>query len=507
MALRPIRRLLLVYPPDRALKGFFRANVPPLGAMSLAAYVRDICEVAVLDAKCEGYDRTWEDGAFDVYGLTMDEIEQRIRDYAPDAVGITCLASFNWPEVRAVAARAKAVDPGIITMAGGTHPSFLSGGCLADCADLDVIVRGEGECTLAGIIEVSRSNRGLGDMAGVAFRENGKAMVRPFPEPIADLDSLPEPARDLVPMEEYFRTRAPFSRIFRHERNTSIQTSRGCPAHCTFCSSANYWGHEFRPRSAENVLDEMEGLKGKYGIRELQFVDDNLIFDRERAMAIFQGMIDRRLDLSWCMPNGVALWRLDPELLRLMKRAGCYSMTLAFESGNQRVLSSIVKKPLNLSKVPPLIAEIKKQGIQMHAFFISGFPGETKEEMKDTYRLARSLDLDGAYFFIATPLPGSELCEKGMEKGHLPPDLDFTKIEYNKGHFNTEQWSAREVEKLTGTFYFRFMLSVLLRHPFRFIRNYGGVIITRPWYVLKHLLVYLGRWGRGISRGESHAAG
>jgi hypothetical protein len=113
--------------------------------------------------------------------------------------------------------------------------------------------------------------------------------------------------------------------------------------------------------------------------------------------------------------------------------------------------------------------------------------------MWDTYKLARSLDLDGAYFFIATPLPGTELCDIGMEKGYLSPDLDFTRIEFNKGHFNTPEWTAQEVEGLTGGFYLRFMTGLLARHPVRFFRNYGDVIMKRPGYVFSHLGVFLRR--------------
>lgn len=497
MKLRPVRRLLLVFPPERAMHGFFRADVPPLGAAYLAAAVRDDCEVAILDAKHEGYNLVRRDGPFDVYGLDADAVRDRIAAFQPDAVGLTCLASCNWPDVRAVAAAAKSVAPGILTIAGGTHPSFLAERCLAEAPELDLIVAGEGETALRALIAESRASADPAAVPSLVWREGDKVRRNPPAPPITDLDALPFPARDLLDMEGYFQNRAPFSRIFREERNTSIQTSRGCPAHCSFCSSARYWGHGFRPQSPKRALAEMEHLVEKYGVFELQFVDDNLIFDRDRAVAIFQGMIDRGLNLKWCMPNGVAVWRLDVELLRLMRRAGCYSLTLAFESGNQRVLSRIVRKPLNLGKVGPLVEEMKRLEFDLHAFFISGFPGETVGEMEDTFRLARSLDLDGAYFFIATPLPGTELCEKGMAAGHLRPDLDFTRIEYNKGHFNTPEWTAEEVERLTGSFYLRFMLSALLRHPVRFLGNYGRVIMTRPWYAAEHLLVYA---RRGIER-------
>ncbi len=494
MKVRPIARALFIYPPERALKGFFRANVPPLGAACLAAWIGDRCETAILDAKLEGYDSVSVDGPFEVYGLGMDEIESRVRAFKPDLVGLTCLASFNWPEVKKIAALVKRVGPDILVVAGGTHPAFLYEQCLAEAPEIDLIVRGEGELALSKILDAATAGKNIDVIQGMAFRkEDGTVQANGFSEPVESLDELPFPARHLLDMDGYFETRAPFSRTFRHKRNTSIQTSRGCPAHCTFCSSANFWGHGFRPQSPGRVLAEIEHLIDRYGIRELQFVDDNLVFDRDRAVSIFEGMIERDLGLEWCMPNGVALWRLDPELIALMRRAGCYSMTLAFESGNQRVLSRLVKKPLNLKKVPPLIEEMKRQDVQIHAFFISGFPGETREEMLDTYRLAKSLDLDGAYFFIATPLPGTELCRTCEDEGYIDPDLDFTKIEFNKGHINTPDWTAEEVERLAGSFYLRFMVSVLSRHPLRFFKNYGGVIIKRPGYTLVHFLVFIKR--------------
>ena len=298
---------------------------------------------------------------------------------------------------------------------------------------------------------------------------------------------------NILPMEKYFRINIPMQSVSKRSPNLSFMTSRGCPYRCTFCSSSRHWG-KWRPRGVDDVLDEMGHLIKTYGVRELKFEDDNITFDAERSRKLFNGMIDRGYDLTWNTPNGIGVRTLTEEMITLMKRAGCFEVTLAIESGDPTVLRDIIKKPLNLVEAEMAAKRCNRMGIETTGYFIFGFPGETRDEMWDTYRLAQSLDLDGAYFFIATPLPGTELCEKGMAEGNLDPDLDFTAIEFNKGHFNTPEWSAKDVEQMTGTFYLRFMLTALRRHPLRFFKNYGRVIISRPWYVVVHFMTFLTRW-------------
>ena len=133
--------------------------------------------------------------------------------------------------------------------------------------------------------------------------------------------------------------------------------------------------------------------------------------DRERAKQIFQGIIDRKLDILWNAPNGIALWTLDEELLRLMKRSGCYEFTLGIESGDQEILKKIIKKPLNLKKVKSLVKTMKQLKIQTGAFFVLGLPGETKAQMHNIINFAKKLRLQFAEFFVATPHPGTELYE------------------------------------------------------------------------------------------------
>ncbi len=161
-------------------------------------------------------------------------------------------------------------------------------------------------------------------------------------------------------------------------------------------------------RSPKNVLDEIEFLIQEYGIREIHFEDDNITSNKKRAMAIFEGMIERQFNIIWHVPSGMAANTLDEELLAKMKESGCYSLTLAIESGNQHVVSRLMKKPVNLKKIPSLVKQIRNLNMDVRGFFILGYPDETKENIRETINFAREIELDWSYFSIFSPLPGTK---------------------------------------------------------------------------------------------------
>lgn len=166
------------------------------------------------------------------------------------------------------------------------------------------------------------------------------------------------------------------------------------------------------------MLEEIKHLIDTYGIREVQIEDDNLLANRERAITIFQGIIDNGWDLALNSPSGLAVHTLDDEMLELMVQAGYYSISIAVESGVQRVLK-LMRKPVNLKKVPHVVKKIRELGMWAKAFFILGYPGETKDDMQRTVDYAVSLGLDWALFFRFTPIPGSEAMRMCQEKGYL----------------------------------------------------------------------------------------
>ncbi|ABW67546.1 B12-binding domain-containing radical SAM protein [Desulfosudis oleivorans] len=482
--LRPIQRVMLIFPPFFDVKHVFDPMVcPPLGIASLAAYIRDRVDVAILDCVAEAPGQREPEGdLYERVGLSWDQILDCIRAFAPDMVGISCLFSNQFACVRVLSEKIKReIDPDMVVVAGGTHPSFLAEQTLLKTA-VDYVVLGEGELGLAGILDAHNRGERVEEIDGIAFRgENGAIRVNQRTTWIENLDDLPLPARDLLPMEAYFKAGKPMAYHWRKRRNTPIVSSRGCPFGCPFCSSYLHWGKRFRTRSAENVLAEIAHLKSRYDIQELKWQDDNLTADRKRAMAIFRGMVDRGLTMPWNTPNGIALWTIDDELMGLMKQSGCYQITLAVESGDPDTFAAYVKKPFSLDRAREVARLAKKHGISTVAYFIIGFPGETLEQVQRSMRFGLDLGVDYLVPFVFNPLPGSDLWRTCVESGRITEDYAYEKgNHYHQARLNVAAFDARELELIQRRTYLRNLLRMPLRNPKEFAAWYGRQLFFQP---------------------------
>ncbi len=485
---KKIQKVLLIFPPTKILRGGLKISTPPLGIAYIAAVIRNDYDIKIIDASIEGFhNEIVINKDFVRYGLSLQDIGKEIKKFSPDVVGISCLYSSHYPEAIEICKLTKKIDNEIITITGGPHPTFLAEECLCN-RELDFIVLGEGEYIFRELLKRIKNGKDFTEMEGLAFRENGNIRVNPKTKYIEQLDELPFPARELLLMEKYHQVNLPHSHVSKSKMNTPVVTSRGCSASCIFCSSTRFWGNRYRARSAQNVLDELEHLVRDYGIKEIHFQDDNLTLNRERARQIFQGIIDRRLDILWNAPNGIALWTLNDELLELMKRSGCYEFTMGIESGDQEVLNKIVKKPLNLKKVESLVKIMKQLKIRTGAFFVLGLPGETKAQMRNTINFAKKLGLQFAEFFVATPHPGTELYEICKEKGYLRDGFNFTDIEYLNPSITTPEFSAQEVRKLVSRQFILYNLGLLVRDPVAFFVRYRTLIFSKPIVTLKFII-------------------
>ncbi|MFH1061443.1 MAG: radical SAM protein [Candidatus Omnitrophota bacterium] len=477
---KKIERVMLISPPGKVLANTFQHSAAPLGLGYLAAVIRNNFEVKIIDGRTKFQTFSFPGSKWDYYGYRLEEIVEMVKDFKPDAVGISCLFSRQANEVIKLAEKIKTLNFNIITIIGGSHPTFLVKHTLESTKAIDCIILGEGEDSFPQLLKSINEGKDYSRLDGLAFRQDDTIIINPKQNYISDLDSLPFPAYDLLPMKFYEQKAVPFSVTFKSRKNSPVVTSRGCTSQCIFCASRNYWGNRYRKRSAENVLDEIEMLVKKYGIKEIQFIDDNLTLDKQRAKAIFQGLIDRKLKIHWNTPNGIAIWTLDEPMLELMRQSGCYELTIAFESGDQDVLKNIIKKPLDLNRAKQLVKKIKQLGIQTMAFFISGFPGETKQQILRSFEFAKEMDLDCAYFFIANPTPGSDLFELCKQKGYIKPDFSGMDVDYNCSHFQTEEFSSEEIEKFILKNFNVYLAKVFLRHPFRFLNKYLKLFLIHP---------------------------
>ncbi len=474
-----INRVMLVFPPSTSLASWEPMVTTPMGIAYLGAVLRDAgYEVKLLDTVCEApYKETVVSEHICRFGLDYHEIIERITGWQPHAVGLSCIFSNQWPAAAEIARRLKAIDPDMAVVAGGAHPTFLSELCMKD-APIDFIIKGEAEESFPELLSKLGNGKAYDDIDGLVWRDNGVVRENPKVSFIQDLDTLPFPAHDLLPTEKYFELALPMAYSFMSPRTLPVVTSRGCPCRCTFCSSTHLWGKRYRMRSAENVMAELDWLVDRFKIEEIKFQDDNLTVKRKRAEQIFNAMIERPYRLFWNTPNGIAVWTLDQDLLELMVRSGCFEITMAIESGNQEVLSNLIKKPLKLEKAREVNEAAKKLDLSRAGYFIIGFPGETREQIMDTVRFARELKLAGWGIFIYNPLPGSELYEECVRRGFITEQSFFEAgNQYFSSVIDSEEWTAEELESIIRKEYMRsyftglmFATRPVLRRWYRYFR-------------------------------------
>lgn len=355
--------------------------------------------------------------------------------------------------------------------------------------NIDFVVLGEGELTLRDLLVRINKGQHYDDLDGLAFRQNGGIKINPKTFFIRDLDMLPFPSRELLPMNRYFDINRPQALTWKKRPNTSIITSRGCGARCIFCGTTRHWGNRFRARSADNVIKEVDYLIKEYGIKEIQFIDDNLLTDRARAIQLLDGLKERKL--SWWAPHGFAAWTLDKKLLRKLKESGCYEITLGIDSGDKRVLKEIIHKPLNIDAIPSLVQEMRRLKINTKAYFIIGFPGETKKEIQTTFRFARTLKLDAATFFVASPLPGTELYKICSENNYIEPEFTWQDIDFSKAVIRTKEFSPKEIEEWAHRETLLINLRTFFVNPATFIKKFGPIILRNPSMFFKYFIALL----------------
>ena len=359
--------------------------------------------------------------------LPAEEVARRCAGHP--VVGIGCM-SDQVPEVSALARLLQARGHRVVI--GGPHATALPEDT-AQRTGADFVVVGEGELTLPAL--VAALERGASPALPGVFAPGSRDLApRPLVE---DLDTLPFPDWDAMPPRRY--ALAPHGAFVRRFPVAPVMSTRGCPCQCSFCASPRLWEGRIRFRSPENVLDEIELLVRRFGVREIHFEDDNLTLRRSHAEAICTGLLARRLDVVWSCPNGVRADTLDGDLLSLMKRAGCYALAFGVESGDQGILDG-VGKGARLEVVEQAIARAAEAGLQTQGFFIFGLPGETAASIDRTVDFARRARLDRAQFLLLDVLPGSRLWDE--LSGQFTPD-------WTRRSYQEVTWCPPTVDRAT----------------------------------------------------------
>jgi anaerobic magnesium-protoporphyrin IX monomethyl ester cyclase len=486
-------KVLLINPPQTFYPGSEQpAGNLPIGLMYLAAVLKKAgYQVEILDAFIHA---TYQkNGETTIVGLPLEEIKQEVAARKPDIVGISGPFTCQIENSLKVSSLVKEINPNIWVVIGGPHVSLVPQEFLTEAANVDVAVVGEGEYAMLEVTQAFEGKKSLKEILGIAYRNNDRVTVNPKRPLIQNLDELPYPAYELVDMDKYLDPQKIGYRSFQ-SRAISMITSRGCPFNCCFCAVHLHMGQGFRAHSADYVLNHIQYVVDKFNVKNIFFEDDNLTLDLKRFEAICDGIIDRKIKIGWETPNGVRADCLNLELLKKMKQSGANSIFIGVESGDQQILDNVISKSLDLNKVIEFAKNAQQIGLKTGAFYIIGFPGETKQNMQHTVdfalELKRKYDV-GMHLFAATPSYGTRLYEECKAKGYLPADLSwnsFAQARQAKGMplITTNEFMPSEVKEIAAKALAEYKKLSLLGH----IKHPGKAIKTafnQPQLISKYI--------------------
>lgn len=417
--------------PERARASYLR-SWPPLGLAYVAAALRDAGQaVQILDAVGEQ--------------LSVAQVVARIQQGpVPAVIGMTVMAA-TCGNTLALARACGELEPKPLIVLGGSHATHAAQELVCR-PEVDAVVLSEGEVTAVELVTAwVGGERDLSGIPGLALCRDGRpAQTAPRPL-VPDLDDLPWPARELLPMERY--------RQGDGRRIATLVTSRGCPYRCIYCCEPGFWQGRWRCRSAGDVVDEMADLAHRYQPDQLLILDDVFTLNLGRAHRICEEIIERGLSQPWGCQSRVD--RVDADLLRHLRAAGCTSIGFGVESGLQEILDRI-QRDTTLEETCTSIRAAQEEGLRTIGYFMLGLPGETAASMEATVSFACSLGLDEAWFSAATPYPGTEMAHRAGELGLKVLQTDWTSYDFTTATCTVEGLDPVAIQTKVREAYQRF---------------------------------------------------
>ncbi|MCW4054573.1 MAG: B12-binding domain-containing radical SAM protein [Candidatus Bathyarchaeota archaeon] len=399
-------KVLFVEPPKDYWFVMGEYLPPPYGLLQLAGY---------LETKMPGTDIE----ALDCQAMSLDwkGLEKRLASFDPDVVATSGFATCNVYVAARTLETAKKVNPEILTVAGGQHFSATAEASLEKYPEIDVIVRGEGEETIAELTKAIEENSNISRISGISFRVKNR-IFHSKPRPLIDnLDTLPFQGYHFVKdyAHRYHFTMMAGSKA----RYGMVEASRGCTHHCTFCSQWKHWQGSCRYKSVQRVADEIEFLYNNYGSKLLWLTDDNFGLG-QRMENLCDELIKRRFsdDISCFMQARCDDVVQNQHLLTKMNRAGINWLLLGVESNSQRNLESF-RKGTKPEDAVTAVRALKQNGIFCQATCIIGDRRDTHESIEGLRQFANELNPDLAIFMILTPFPGTDLYEQANHNGWI----------------------------------------------------------------------------------------
>jgi anaerobic magnesium-protoporphyrin IX monomethyl ester cyclase len=456
-----LRRVVFVEPPyvfwDRRMDRLRQAeeSIPGIGMLVMAAVARK-----------KGYDVTVVDAKGG--GETLPEVTARILALRPDVVGFSA-TTISITNAGRIAEGLKDTDASIVTVVGGPHVSAIPTRTLDAFPSFDYGIVGEGEISFFDLVECLREARDPGAIGGLVRRdESGRAVANERTPYITDLDALPPPAWDLVPDFPHRFQPSLFS--YRRSPVATLVTSRGCPFSCAFCDRSTS-GKLGRYHSTESVLD-LCGRLVDLGVRHVIFYDDLFTVKKKRVVELCEAFLSAGFEFTWSCNSHPNL--LDPETLRLMKRAGCWQIAYGIESGSQRILD-VVKREVRLPRMRETLRMTRESGIRAKGYLMIAHPTETVETLEETASFLKTVELDLCQVTKFTPYPGTPAYSTIHDHGAF--EEDWERMNAMNFVFVPKGLSEEILET-----YFHRLYSIFYGRP-DVLRGLAGMLFEEPRFV------------------------
>ncbi|MCK9387794.1 MAG: B12-binding domain-containing radical SAM protein [Sulfuritalea sp.] len=449
----------------------------PMGIMYLSSYLKqhlpDIT-VTLIDYR-RHFAELPEYGDLEAF---IDTIAIQSSSEPPDIIAFSVIVPSSHAFFKLSLDRLSRLWPNAEVIVGGGYATNYAAE-LIEFDAVDAVFRGEGELSLITYLSCQSEDQ-KNVIPGVIVKSNRNYRPYSMPAILPTMDFNPLPDYELVDMRFYVENNSQMgvaakSRKYSGVKSASLMTSLGCPFRCTFCASHTIHGRKLRYKSIPHVIDEIKLLNEKWGVTFFLPNDDLFVASKKRTLALLAAI--RELDISnftlQC-PASLSVNILDEEIIDALIDTGMDVITISIESGSEHVQKNIIKKSVKLDKAKRLVAHIRSREVDVRAVFILGFPGETLEQMNETIAFALELGADWNLFFVATPIPGSEMFEQFATLGYIPQNIDsLTDSHFAKRGFDTPEASATEVTDLV----------------------YGANLITN---FSKNINIRAGRWHRAI---------
>jgi len=389
---------------------------PPLGVAFLAAALEERgVEVRILD--------------FVVFPYSKTALESVMKEFKPDMLGATSV-TMTFDNAIEVIGDAKSIDRHVLTVMGGAHVSFCARETMTAYPELDFIIVGEGEKAIVELSTAVEKGSGLDDIQGLVFRKGSELAFNKARTELVDVDAIPLPARHLLPLGRYKSL----------GMTISMTTSRGCPFKCIFCIGRKLVGSKVRYRDPQKVVDEFEYLCS-LNFSQINLADDLFTANKKHCHGVCDEILKRGLKTKWT--SFARVDTVSTDVLSKMKKAGCTAVSFGIESANADILKTI-KKGITTDQVVEAVKMCKDAGVEPHASFILGLPGESPETLKETHEFAeemRALGLLYGYHLLA-PFPGTAVRDENEKY-----DLNILTDDWREYHANRAIVSTSSVTR------------------------------------------------------------